>query len=215
MKIEELKKYNLYIAIIVLVVFNIKCSGDKDPLPEVADLVSFKVNEYKTNLPLQGVTVTTYFCRKYDFEFGACTEVVMFASCITDNNGICKSRFPEDNFHRITIEKSGYWTKYVREISNEFIIQPEAWVDINFITNEEYPETSYFFIAVIGENGDYMNNIPAATTANQILTLYGNEVNKIEWVLYETYNSTSEILNSGNFELNPEKFENLNYTLNY
>ena len=60
-----------------------------------------------------------------------------------------------------------------------------------------------------------MNYVPAATTSNQILTLYGNEVNKIEWVLYETYNSTSEILNSGNFELNPEKFENLSYTLNY
>lgn len=212
---KNVKKYILNFVFIVFVVVNINCSNDKDSLPQRNDLVSVTIKEYKTNLPLEGVKISTYFCNKYDFEFGACTDVVRYAACITDIQGICKFGLPENDFHSITIEKSVYWIKFLEEISEEIILQPEAWVDINFITGADYPTASYFFILVIGENGEYMNYIQAVNNSNTTLTLYGNENNKIEWVLYEAYNASSAILNSGNFELTPEKFENLSHTLNY
>jgi hypothetical protein len=211
--------------IFVFIVFNIRCSTDKDldapPNDNVGRMVLIKVKEYKTGLPLSGVEFSTYSCNKFDIEFG-CTNRVVFGSCITDNNGICNCRFPSD-LKRITIEKSMYWY-WVREQihfggnSYEFIIEPEAWVNINFITNVEYPTTSYFYITVKGEGGFYSSDssfIQAANNSNTILTLFGNEENVVDWVLYITQNTSSEILNAGSFTLNPNKFENLTYTLNY
>lgn len=210
-----MKKYILHFALIVFVGVNIKCSKDQDSLPQTNEIVSVTIKEYKTNIPVEGVTVSTYFCKRYDTQFSACTEAALYSSCITNINGICTYVLPEDNFHRIIIEKPGYWIIFTEEISDEFIIQPEAWVDVNFITGAEYPATGYFFISVTGENRSHMNYIQAVNNSESTLTLYGNENNKIEWVLYETYNASSAILNSGNFELKPEKFENLIFTLNY
>jgi len=206
--------------IIVFIVFNIKCSNDIDPInlvppPDVGEMVLIKVKEYKTNLSLSGVKFSTYSCKEYDIEFGNCTDRVLFSSCMTDNNGTCNCRFPKNNFEKVTIEKSMYWPRIYSENSYEYMIEPQAWVNINFMTDVEYPTTSYFFITVNGEKGFERSFIQAANNSNSILTLFGNEENTVDWVLYKTFNSTSEILKSGNFTLKPNKFENLSYTLNY
>lgn len=199
----------------VFLVVNINCSNDNDPPPPPDnDLVSVTIKEYKTNLPVEGATFGTYICSYYDFQFG-CTQSVIYSSCITNSLGKCNYKLPDKDFRAITVEKQGYWRTYSRYIFDEFFIQPEAWVTINFETDTAYPETSYFFITVIGENTGSMNYIPEVEASVKTITLYGNENNKIKWVLYETYNASSAILNSGNIELQPEKFENLSYTLNY
>jgi len=213
-----MKKYIFYLTISAFIAFNIKCSkdlADLFPPPDKGEMVLIKVKEYKTNLPLSGVMFSTYSCKQYDIEFGNCIDQVLFSSCITDNNGICNCSFPNINFEKITIEKSMYWPRIYSENSYEYMIEPKAWVNINFMTDVEYPTTSYFFITVNGEKGFERSFVQAANNSNSILTLFGNEENMVDWVLYKAFNSTSEILKSGNFILKPNKFENLSYTLNY
>lgn len=216
-----MKESILYLLIFVFLVLNIKCSSDTDkgtaPDNNIGETVAIKVKEYKTNLPLSGVNFSTYFCKKYDFEFGNCIDIVLLSSCITDNIGICNCSFPERSFEDIIIEKPMYWLKHYHTIesSHEYVIQPQAWVNVNFITNAEYPSTSTFFIKIEGELRYVQEYIQPINTSNKVLTLFGNEENKVDWVLYKTFNSSSEILNSGSFILNPKKFENLTYTLTY
>lgn len=214
-------KYILYISIFVFSILNIRCSpdvnlgGNSDD--HIGETVAIKIKEYKTNLPVSGVNFSTYYCKAYDVEFGSCIDKVLFASCITNDNGICNCSFPERSLEDIIIEKPGYWLKHYHKIesSNEYEIQPEAWVNINFITSAEYPSTSTFFIKIEGELCYVLEYIQPIHTSNKVVTLFGNEKNEIDWVLYETFNSSSEVLNSGSFVLNPKKFESLTYTLNY
>lgn len=220
-KIQKMRKYIFYISIFVFSVLNLRCSPDinldGNPDDNIGETVAIKVKEYKTNLPVPGVNFSTYYCKDYDIEFGSCIDKVLLSSCKTDNNGICNCRFPERSFEDIIIEKPMYWLKHYHNIesSHEYIIQPEAWVNINFITNAEYTSTCTFFITIDGELNYVQEYIQPINTSNKILTLFGNEENKVDWVLYETFNSSSEVLNSGSFILNPKKFENLTYTLNY
>lgn len=221
LKFEKMKKYILHIWIFVFLVLNIKCSSDSDidlgtnPDNNIGETVVIKVKEYKTNLPLSGVKFSTYYCKEYDFEFGKCTAPILLSSCITDNNGICNCSFPKGAFEKVTIEKSMYWSGYYSNSSYEYMIQPEAWVNVNFKTDTEYPSTSTFFIIINGELRFVREYIQPSNNSNKVFRLFGNEENKVDWVLYKTFNSSSEILNSGSFTLNPKKFENLTYTLTY
>lgn len=214
-----MKKYIYYILFLVLLVLNIRCSPDISldlkPDDNIKETVAIKIREYKTNLPVSGAKFSTYYCKHYDAEFGNCLEKVLLSSCTTDDNGTCNCSYPKRAFEGITIEKPMYWTNYLKSDNFEFMIQPQAWVKVNFITNNGYPSTTTLFIKIEGELRYTQEYIQPANTSNKILTLFGNEENKVHWVLYKTFNTSSEVLNSGSFILNPKKFENLTYTLNY
>lgn len=212
-----MKRNILYILIFVFYLLNIKCSPDLDfdnffQDDNIGQTVTIKVKEYKTNLPISGAKFSTYYCTGFDQYIG-CTEKILLSSCITDNNGICNCIFPEKSFEEIIIEKSMYWTKRYRQIenTNEYIIQPEAWVSVNFKTDVVYPSTSTFSIRINGELKSVQEYVQETNISNKVFTLFGNEENKVSWTLL----GNSEILNSGNFTLHPNKFENLEYTLNY
>src|SRR3970282_445655 len=212
-----MKKYIFHISIFVFLVLNIRCwsdvNSDGSSGDNIGETVAIKVKEYKTNLPISGAKFSTYYCKDYDVDFGSCIDKVLLSSCITDNNGICNCSFPESSFEDIIIEKSMYWLKHYHNIetSHEYVIQPEAWVNINFATNAEYPSTCTFFIKIDGELRYIQEYIQPINTINKVLTLFGNEENKVDWGLYKTFNASSEVLNSGSFILNPKKFENLAY----
>lgn len=214
-----MKKYILYISVFVFLVLNMTCSSDSSldtsPLSaNTGEMVVITVKEYKTNLPLSGVKFGTYYCNGYDSEFGNCISPILWSSCTTDNSGNCNCSFPKSAFEKITVEKSMYWSVYSRS-SNVYLIEPEAWVDVNFKTDVEYPSTSTFFIIINGELRLVREFIQPAYNSNKVFRLFGNEENKVDWVLYKTFNSNDEILASGSFTLNPKKFENLTYTLAY
>jgi hypothetical protein len=213
-----MKKYILYISVFVFLVLNITCSPDinldTSPPTNTGEMVVITVKEYKTNLPLSGVKFSTYYCDAYDSEFGNCISPILWSSCMTDNNGNCNCSFPKNAFEKITIDKSMYWPGYYRS-TNEYLIEPKAWVNLNFKTDVEYPSTSTFFITINGELRFVREYIQPTHNSNKVFTLFGNEENKVDWVLYKTFNSSDEILASGSFTLNPKKFENFTYTLTY
>ncbi|TDD74145.1 hypothetical protein [Flavobacterium caseinilyticum] len=214
-----MKKYIFYLMTFEFLILNVRCSSDVnlDANFDHNIVESVTVKEYKTNIPLPEVKFSIYFCKKYDVEFGTCIEKEQLSSCVTDKNGICKCTFPKNSFADIIIEKPMYWIKHYHNIerSKEYVIQPEAWVNINFIANAEYPSTCTFFIKIDGELRYAQEIFQLINPSNKVLTLFGNEENKINWILYKTFNSNSEVLNSGSFILNPKKFKNLTYTLNY
>lgn len=85
-----------------------------------------------------------------------------------------------------------------------------------------YPSTSFITLRTTGELGVVsVEKIIPANTSNLNYRLFGNETNKIDWVLYESgnlvgiYCSDCPVISSGNFILHPQKFEQLAYTLNY
>lgn len=188
------------------------CSSDNESIIQ-NEPVSVEIKEYKTNLPLSGARVSTYSCKIPDIEFG-CIEFELFSSCLTDNNGICKLKYP-DYFEKLWVEKPNYWLGSFKDRSTKYFISPKAWVDISFITDQEYPSTSTFFISVVGEKSFERHYIQKTGYFNSVFNLFGNEENVIKWVLYENFNATSEILNSGEFRLNPQRFENLTLELYY
>lgn len=217
-----MKNYIFYLAGFIFLTFNIYCSSDNDSFlnqspPNSNDgeegLVS--IREYGSNSPLSGVKFTTFFCKEYDIQFSKCINEVLFSSCITSDNGTCTFKFPKDNFQGVSVEKAQYWFEHYHEKGYHYILVPEAWVDIHFITSEEYPSTSHFFITVFGVGRYDRSFIQANNNSNETLTLFGNQENKIDWVLYETFNASSKVLNSGSFTLNPEKFENMTYSIIY
>ncbi|WPR72417.1 hypothetical protein SLW70_04555 [Flavobacterium sp. NG2] len=215
----KMKKYILYISIFIFLFFNIKCSSDKnlDLLSgdNLGEKVAIKVKEYKTNLPLPGVKFSTYYCKGYD-QYVGCINEILLSSCVTDSNGSCNCSFPKKAFEKVTIEKPMYWSKQLNNYGDfEYIIHPEAWVNVNFKTDAVYPSSSTFFIIINGELQFVREYIQAINNSNKVFRLFGNEENKVDWVLYKTFNSNSDILNSGSFILNPKKFENLTYTLTY
>ncbi|KIA86122.1 hypothetical protein [Flavobacterium sp. AED] len=213
-----MKKYILYIPVFVFLVLNITCSPDinldSSPPANSGEMGVITVKEYKTNLPLSGVKFSTYYCNAYDSEFGNCISPILWSSCTTDSKGNCKCSFPKNAFEKVTIEKSMYWSRYYI-INNEYLIEPEAWVNLNFKTVVAYPSTSTFFIIINGELRFVREFIQPTYNSSKVFRLFGNEENKVDWVLYKTFNSSDEILASGSFVLNPAKFENLTYTLNY
>lgn len=216
-----MKNYIFCISIFVFLVLNIRCSPDinldTNPDDNIGETVAIKVKEYKTNLSLSGAKFSTYYCKDYDVEFGNCIDKVLLSSCITNINGICNCSFPERSFEDIIIEKPMYWSKHYHNIesSQEYVIQPEAWVNVNFKTNVEYPSTITFFIIINGELSFVREYVQPSNGTNKVFRLFGNEENKVDWVLYRTFNASSEVINSGSFILNPKKIENLTYTLNY
>lgn len=215
-----MKKYGAYLTILLFAALHISCSIDTDfldfePKPDPGKMVLLKVKEYKTNLPVADVWITTFYCNRYDNEFGTCTEKIEFSTCMTDLEGKSNCNFPERSFHRVLFEKPGYWLKQFDEIKNEYMIEPEAWIDIIFTTDKEYPENSTFFVTVDGENIYETSYFEANNISTERLTLFGNQENIIRWRLFESFNASSDLLNSGSITLNPDKFEILTYTLNY
>lgn len=166
---------------------------------------------------MSGVKFSTYYCKVHDFLFGNCSEKILFSSCTTDYSGTCDCSFPERSLEDISIEKNMFWLKRFHDIesSHEYVTQPKAWVNINFTTNVIYPATSEFFILINGELQYDRSFIQAANNSSAVLILFGNEENMVEWQLYETFSTSSQLLNSGSFILNPKKFENLTYDLTY
>ena len=206
----------------IFIAFNTNCSSDNDSFLNYdpnylndAEERFIRITEYGSNLPLSGVKFTTFSCKEYDVQFSKCINEVQFSSCITGDNGTCTSKFPKHNFNGVSIEKPQYWFEHNHEMGYEYTLIPEAWVDIEYLTDIDYPETAYFFITVNGENKFNRNFLPEEDISNETLKLFGNQENIINWVLYETNNASSEVLNSGSFTLNPEKFENLTYSLTY
>ncbi|ESU20467.1 hypothetical protein FEDK69T_29890 [Flavobacterium enshiense DK69] len=217
-----MKKFILHMSIfvfLVVTVISIKCSVEGITFPSddnIGETKTIKVKEYKTNLPISGAKFTTYYCKEHDFEFGGCLEEVALSTCTTNNNGACNCAFPERSFNRISIERNDYWSKHFQiESNNVYTLQPQAWVTINFNTETEYPATSQFFIRINGEIQSIPISIQAVNNSTRVLTVFGNEENRVVWELRETFNMTSPLLNSGNFTLNPKKLEHLKYTLHY
>ena len=207
-----MKKIIQYIAIFEIIFFQVNCTSDNGPSSN-GKLVSLEVKEYKTNLPLSGAKVTSYSCGVPDIEF-SCIRFDLFSSCITDNDGICNLRYP-DYFEKVRIEKSNYWSRSTKEKAEEYFIHPKAWVDISFKTDFEYPATSTFFIFIDGEESFERHYIQETGNFNNTFTLFGNEENVIKWTLYEKFNASSLVLNSGEFKMSPEKFEILTLELAY
>lgn len=203
---------------LVVIVISIKCSIGEINLTDdnIGETKTIKVKEYKTNLPVSGAKFSTYYCKQYDFEFGNCTKEVKLSSCTTNNDGICNCAFPENSFRKIIIQSDKHWSQYYQtEPNNEYVIQPKAWVTLNFTTDAEYPATSYFFIRINGEIQSTPAFIQAINNSSLVLTVFGNEENSAVWELRETFNATAPLLNSGSFTLNPKRFEHLTYTLHY
>lgn len=216
-----MKKFILLLMGFVCTILNLNCSGSDDPLnfdpaPDSGEVITVKVTEYKTNLPVTRVKVSTFSCKNYDVEFGNCTEQVLFSSCTTNSTGTGNCRFPKINFHKVTLEKPQHWLATYRNENNyRYTIVPESWIEISFQTNVDFPETAHFFITVTGDNSYTQTFIPESGISTETLTLLGNQENDIDWVLYETNNASSAVLNSGSFTIEAGKFENLSYTLNY
>lgn len=205
-------KYISYISILIFIVVSIQCSKED----QYSNYKKVSIKEYKTNQPLSEAHLSIYICEKPDFVFG-CLRIGLFSSCTTDSNGICRIKYPDSHFEHQDVEKLNYWTRLIPIGNDEYAIQPKAWVNIKFLTNVDYPATSYFFFTITGEAGfDEAKDISAVNNSHFILTLFGNEQNNVDWILYGPSNSTGDdVLNSGRFSLMPSKFENLDYTLTF
>lgn len=217
-----MKNNTLHILMFAFLTLLISCSNS-DSMGDDNDIIVIKTKEHKTNLPLEGVKVTLYGCSQLDFEFG-CISPDLQAPFNSDANGNC--RVPKNIYNKMdekaVVEKSKYWRKSYKSSGTELAIEPEAWVTITTKTTMTYPSTSFIALRTTGELGVVsVEKIIPASTSNLNYRLFGNETNKIDWVLYESGNLVGiycfdcPVISSGNFILHPQKFEQLAYTLNY
>lgn len=197
--------------------FITNCSSDDENFsnPNVSEEVLVQAVEYGSNIPLAGVEFYTFSCEMYDIEFGKCLKEVEFSSCVTGTNGKCNLKFPRSNFIRVKFLKDRYWYESSKNKESVYTLVPEASVNIIFATDVEYPSSSVFSITVHGTNRYDGYWIQQENLSSERFTLYGNQGNRIDWVLYENANTSSQVLNSGSFKLNPNRFEELIYSLEY
>lgn len=92
------------LAIVVLSFVNSGCiKSDSEPANTYRTL---KVLEYKTNLPIAGVSVNIYECKRHSF--GGCSELSSPATTATDNEG--NFRFNSRlNVYFAEARRDGYW----------------------------------------------------------------------------------------------------------
>lgn len=216
-------KKNTFILIVVFFTFLLSCSKD-DSGNDEQGIVVIKIKEHKTNLPLEGVNLTLYGCGKVDWELGCVGHTQ--ANFISDANGNCNvpRNVYTGNNEKAKITKPKYWNIVHKYNLTELAIEPEAKVFITLRTTTEYPSTSYIELKTTGELGltSTTRMVPAQSSTFNF-RLFGNEENKIDWILYDsgypgypnTNCRTCMAIAYGSFTLHPQKFENLTYTLNY
>ena len=206
-----MKKLLKQIGLFAILVLCIQCSEDDANSNETL----ITVMEYKTNEPVSEARIITYYCSNPDLVFGCLRESV-YSSCTTDSRGSCKVEFHEYESEGFKIEKANYWSRSIAIGENRYAIQPLAWVEITFIPQDSYPESSFFYFKVTGEVGfDEATNIRPLDNSIFNLSLFGNEENNVIWILYDNSEGFNKILKRGSFSFSPAKFERLNHTLSY
>ncbi|TRX00402.1 hypothetical protein [Flavobacterium gawalongense] len=215
-----MKKQSLYL-LICLFTLLVSCSSSENQ--EETNSYIIKVKEHKTNLPLQGVEISLYYC-KYDNEFGC--QKRLLSTHITDAKG--EYKMTEEEYLKadegFILRKPQYWN--VNRKMEEIAMEPEAWAKIALKTNTTYPTTSIFVLKTTSELG--IESIQILKPYKDTIVdfrLFGNEMNKINWIVYKTgqicngWSGTcslpTDTITSGSISLNPQKFETLTSSINY
>lgn len=214
-----MKKQSLYLLICTFTLFASCSSSDyfHEDNTEDNTIYTIKVKEYKTNLPLEGVKINLYYC-EYDIEFGCLTRFLPVYT--TDEKG--ETKIPKEVYTKadkgFISKKTQYWDRNIK--TKEIVMEPEAWAKISLKTNTTFPSTSLFVLKTTGElNIESFKSFKAPKDSIIDFRLFGNEINKIDWVVYKTgyppYCNPCDILASGSLSLNPQKFETLTSSINY
>jgi hypothetical protein len=116
------------------------------------------------------------------------------------------------------LSKPQYWDIHGGE--GEIHMEPEAWVKIALKANIVYPNTGFFVLKTTGELGSAsFQKFKAPKDSIVDFRLFGNEMNKVDWVVYKTgyppYCNPCDTLAFGSLSLNPQKFEKLTSSVNY
>lgn len=208
-----MKKQSLYLIIYTCAVLA-SCSS---PATEEASYYVIKVKEYKTDVPLEAVEISLYYCN-YDIEFGC--QRRLLSTYLTDNKGeyrITKEAYLKSDEGFIS-KKMHYWT--TNKKAEVIPMEPEAWVRFVLKTDTTYPNTSFFSITTTGELG-LESTQKFKTPRDSIIDfrLFGNEMNKVDWVIYRTgyppYCNPCDVLASGSVFLSPQKFETATAAIKY
>lgn len=213
-----MKKQYLYLLICIFIL-QISCSSSESESENQQETASFtiKVKEHKSNLPLQDVEISLYYC-KYDNEFGC--QKRLLTTLVTDMNGECK--MTKEGFLKadegFISRKKQYWDRTQK--AEEIAMEPEAWVKITLKTNTTYPADSYLVLKTTSElyiQSTKVFKVPIDAIVD--FRLFGNETNNISWTVYKDgfppYCFSCEVLATGNLSLNPQKFETLTASINY
>lgn len=209
-----MKKQSLYL-LTCLYPLLVSCSSSENQ--EETNSYTIKVEEHKTNLPLQGVEISLYYC-KYDIEFGC--QKKLLRTHMTDAKGEYKMTEEEylEADEGFILRKPQYWGRNTK--TEEIAMEPEAWTTISIKTNTTYPITSFFVLKTTGELGiESAKFFKAPKDSIVDFRLFGNEMNNVGWTVYKIgyppYCNPCEILATGSFSLNPQKFDTLTSSINY
>jgi hypothetical protein len=210
-------KKNWYI-VLVIITIGMACKKSADTMPETTYVI--KSIEYKTNIPLPGVTIRLYECSKYDFEFG-CQATALLATHITNSNGEYMITQKELNQadEGIVLSKTQYGD--MNGGTGDVLMEPEAWVQLALKTNKSYPDTTFFQLKTTSEFGiaSLLSFIPPKDSTVRF-RLFGNEVNKVDWMVFTKdgirgFYCIIDTLDSGSLTLSPQKFQTLTSSVNY
>ena len=210
-------KINPFILYALTVFISCKKSSDNS---SQGDTYLMTVKEYKTNIPLAGVKISLYKCTNYDNVFG-CRSKAVFATHSTDQNGEYAFTLGElDQADQgIVLSKTQYWDMGGGQ--GDVLMEPEAIVNLTLKTSKAYPDTSLFELKTTSEFGiaSFETFIaPKDSTFNY--RLFGNEKNKINWIVYTKDLSCyqyciEDTIARGSLTLNPQKFETLSSSIDY
>jgi hypothetical protein len=215
-KNSAMKKQSITLLICIITLLA-SCSSSESENQEEPNSYTIKVKEHKTNLPLQGVEISLYYC-KYDIEFGC--QKKLLRTHMTDAKGeykMTKEEYLEAD-EGFILRKPQYWD--VNRKREEIIMEPEAWTTISIKTNTAYPSTSYFVLKTTSELGIESTKFFKAPKDSIVdFRLFGNETNIVGWAVYKIgyppYCDPCEIIANASFTLRPQKFETLPSTINY
>ncbi|WP_348810663.1 hypothetical protein [Flavobacterium maritimum] len=211
-----MKKQSAYLLICFFTLL-VSCSSSESENQEEIKSYTIKVKEHKTNLPLQGVEISLYYCN-YDIEFG-CQKKLLRTHM---TNAMGEYKMTEEEYleadEGFILRKPQYWD--VNRKVEEIIMEPEAWTTINIKTNTTYPSTSFFVLKTTSELGIESSKIFKAPKDSIVnFRLFGNEMNIVSWAVYEVgyppYCNPCEVLANASFNLRPQKFETIPSTINY
>lgn len=193
------------------------CSSSESENQGETNSYTIKVKEHKTNLPLQGVEISLYYCQ-YDIEFGC--QKRLLRTHMTDAKGEYKMTEKEylEADEGFILRKPQYWE--VNRKREEITMEPEAWTTISIKTNTAYPSTSYFVLKTTSELGIESTKIFKAPKDSIVdFRLFGNETNIVSWEVYEVgyppYCNPCEAIATASIILRPQKFETLQSSINY
>ena len=180
-----------------------------------------QVEEYKTNLPLQGVKIELLHCENYTAA-DRCIDTGIVATYTTDENGEASfnSGMVSTADRGIRLSKFQYFTKQGGEGEN--FMEPEAWVRVTLKAGKIYPDTCLFTIGTESELG-IGSSLTVTPPKDSIihLRLFGNETNKIAWAVVTKripcYMGCPQpdTFALGNLTVSPGKFETVNASLVY